>query len=170
METSNSRFAQHNILLFRSSPVSSSLAAVALAPSRALTRITTCADSLRPVPQKGDFAASVALYAESIKRNPADPRGYTNRAAALTKLMALPEALKDTEKAIEVDPDFVKGYIRKSHVLFAMKEYSKSISAIEQVRSSLVSSSRRILALRKASTRIPFSPTLFSSRVRGRLC
>lgn len=83
--------------------------------------------------QKGDFAAAVALYAESIKRNPSDARGYTNRAAALTKLMALPEALKDSDKAIEVDPDFVKGYIRKSHVLFAMKEYGKAMSAIEQV-------------------------------------
>lgn len=69
--------------------------------------------------------------------------------------MALPEALKDAEKAIEVQPEFgewrnqgkglrcciadpssitVKGYIRKSHVLFAMKEYTKALSAIEQVR------------------------------------
>jgi stress-induced-phosphoprotein 1 len=114
--------------------------------------------------QAGDFAGSVAHYTESIKRNPEDARGYTNRAAALTKLLALPEALKDAEKAIEVQPDFgqsfvlsssrrhrwgvvlyerasanedlvtVKGYIRKSHVLFAMKEYSKALSAIERVR------------------------------------
>jgi stress-induced-phosphoprotein 1 len=54
----------------------------------------------------GDFVTSVTHYSESIKRNPDDPRGYTNRAAAYTKLMALPEALKDAEKAIEVDPKF----------------------------------------------------------------
>lgn len=67
--------------------------------------------------------------------------------------MALPDALKDADKAIEVQPDFgapcvpsfpvsactdllastVKGYIRKSHVLFAMKEYGKAMTAIEQV-------------------------------------
>ncbi|KAK4701811.1 stress-induced-phosphoprotein 1, partial [Phenoliferia sp. Uapishka_3] len=82
--------------------------------------------------KSGDFATSVGHYAESIKRNPSDARGYTNRAAALTKLMALPDALKDAEKAIEVQPDFVKGYIRKSHVLFAMKEYGKAMSAIEE--------------------------------------
>ncbi|KDE03759.1 hypothetical protein MVLG_05763 [Microbotryum lychnidis-dioicae p1A1 Lamole] len=82
--------------------------------------------------KSGDYAGSVAHYTESIKRNPSDARGYTNRAAALTKLLALPEALKDAEKAIEVQPDFVKGYIRKSHVLFAMKEYSKALAAIEQ--------------------------------------
>ena len=81
--------------------------------------------------QSGDFAGSVAHYAESIKRNPADARGYTNRAAALTKLMALPEALKDADKAIAVQPEFIKGYIRKSHVLFAMKDYDKALGAIE---------------------------------------
>ncbi|GAA6003908.1 Hsp90 cochaperone STI1 [Rhodotorula paludigena] len=80
----------------------------------------------------GDFASAVGHYAESIKRNPDDARGYTNRAAAYTKLMALPEALKDADKAIEIDPAFVKGYIRKSHVLFAMKEFDKALAAIEE--------------------------------------
>ncbi|CEQ40840.1 SPOSA6832_02500 [Sporobolomyces salmonicolor] len=87
-----------------------------------------------PPSQAGDFATAVQHYTESIKRNPADARGYTNRAAAYTKLLALPEALRDADKAIEVQPDFVKGYIRKSHVLFAMKEYSKALAAIEEVR------------------------------------
>jgi stress-induced-phosphoprotein 1 len=50
----------------------------------------------------GDYAGSVKLYSEAIKRNPKDARGYTNRAAAYTKLLALAEALKDAEKAIEV--------------------------------------------------------------------
>ncbi|GAA5865033.1 hypothetical protein JCM3774_003945 [Rhodotorula dairenensis] len=79
----------------------------------------------------GDFATSVTHYAEAIKRNPSDPKGYSNRAAALTKLMALPEALKDADKAIEVDPTFVKGYIRRAGVLFAMKEFDKALAAIE---------------------------------------
>ncbi|GAA5833454.1 hypothetical protein JCM11251_003499 [Rhodosporidiobolus azoricus] len=82
--------------------------------------------------KSGDFALAVTHYTESIKRNPADARGYTNRAQAYTKLLALPEALRDAEKAIEVDPGFVKGYIRKSSVLFAMKEFDKAYTAIEQ--------------------------------------
>lgn len=59
-----------------------------------------------PPSQAGDFATAVQHYTESIKRNPADARGYTNRAAAYTKLLALPEALRDADKAIEVQPDF----------------------------------------------------------------
>lgn len=54
--------------------------------------------------KKGDYPASVTAYTESIKRNPEDPRGFTNRASAYTKLAALPEALKDCEEAIKVDP------------------------------------------------------------------
>ena len=32
----------------------------------------------------GDFPASVQAYTEAVKRNPSDPRGYTNRASALS--------------------------------------------------------------------------------------
>lgn len=148
-EDGNVEFKVRLHIPFPSSLPLSSLYVVAPMPSYYPTRQD--ADSLFLHQKKGDFAASVALYAESIKRNPSDPRGYTNRAAALTKLMALPEALKDTEKAIEVDPDFVKGYIRKSHVLFAMKEFGKSMSAIEQVRQLVLlhSPSKSTLALRE---------------------
>jgi len=83
-----------------------------------------------------DFAGSVKLYSESIKRNPDDPRGYTNRSAAYTKLLALNEALKDSESAIKVDPKFVKGYIRKSHIRFAMREYDKALEAIGEARAA----------------------------------
>lgn len=54
----------------------------------------------------GDFAGSVKSYTEAIARDPADARGYNNRAAAYQKLVAFPEALKDADKAISVDPTF----------------------------------------------------------------
>jgi stress-induced-phosphoprotein 1 len=73
------------------------------------------------------FADAVKHYTESIKRNPFDPRSYTNRATCLIKLMALPEADKDCDKAIELDPEFTKAYIRKASILFAKKDYMKCV-------------------------------------------
>ncbi|MBW0531983.1 hypothetical protein O181_071698 [Austropuccinia psidii MF-1] len=80
--------------------------------------------------KNGDFAGAVKHYSESIKRNPSDPRAYTNRAASYSKLLALPEALKDTDAAIAADPEYTKAYIRKALTLFAMKEYKKAIDAL----------------------------------------
>lgn len=61
------------------------------------------------------------------KRAPDDPRGYSNRAAALIKLMTFPGAVSDCDEAIKKDPKFVRAYLRKAQALFAMKEYNRCI-------------------------------------------
>lgn len=40
--------------------------------------------------------------------------------------------MKDAEEAIKVDSKFVKAYIRKSHVLFAMRDYTKAMEIADQ--------------------------------------
>ncbi|CAJ0640877.1 7380_t:CDS:10 [Entrophospora sp. SA101] len=75
--------------------------------------------------KKSAFADAVKEYTEAIKRNENDPRAYSNRAACYTKLMAFQEALKDCETCINLDPSFVKAYIRKAAVEFLKKEYNK---------------------------------------------
>eukprot|EP00434_Breviolum_minutum_P017948 symbB.v1.2.015829.t1/scaffold1194.1/size132594/2 len=82
---------------------------------------------------------------------------YSNRAAALTKLLAYPDALRDLDECLKLDPTFVKAYSRKgaahldsmkvtldsggilmipfkhgSLMHFFMKEYHKSLQAYEQ--------------------------------------
>ena len=64
----------------------------------------------------GDFSTAVKHYSEAIKRNPSDPKIYSNRAACYTKLMSFDLALKDCDKAIELDPKFIKAYLRKAMV------------------------------------------------------
>merc|ERR1711963_1358046 len=60
--------------------------------------------------KSGDFSSAVKKYTEAIKRNPKDPKLYSNRAACFTKLMSFDLALKDCEKCIELEPTFVKAY------------------------------------------------------------
>lgn len=80
----------------------------------------------------GKYADAVSHYTEAIKRSETDPRAYSNRAACYTKLMALPEGLKDCEKAIELDKTFVKAYIRKAAIQMLMKEYTKCIKTCDE--------------------------------------
>ena len=77
------------------------------------------------------YPEAVEQYTEALRRNPSDARVYSNRAACYTKLGALPDALKDADKAIDLDPSFVKGYTRKGAAHFLMKEYEKAMKAYE---------------------------------------
>lgn len=67
--------------------------------------------------KKGDYANAVKHYSEAIKRNPEDPKYYSNRAACYTKLAAFDLGLKDCDKCVELDPKFIKGFIRKGTIL-----------------------------------------------------
>lgn len=82
--------------------------------------------------KQADFAGAVKAYAEAIKRAPDDPRGYSNRAAALQKLMSLPEAVKDCDEAIKRDPKFMRAHIRKCQLFLAMREYNKCLDACNE--------------------------------------
>ena len=75
--------------------------------------------------KEADWPGAVEAYSEMVKRAPEDPRGYSNRAAALIKLMTFPSAVTDCDEAIKRDPKFIRGYLRKAQAYFAMKEYSK---------------------------------------------
>ncbi|TPX57936.1 hypothetical protein SpCBS45565_g06587 [Spizellomyces sp. 'palustris'] len=77
--------------------------------------------------KESNFAEAVKYYTEAIKRNDADPRNYSNRAACYVKLMAFPEAEKDCDAALQLDPNFVKAYIRKAAILHAKRDYVKAI-------------------------------------------
>jgi stress-induced-phosphoprotein 1 len=79
--------------------------------------------------KESDWPGAVAAYTEMIKRAPDDPRGYSNRAAAFTKLLEFPSALDDCDTAIKKDKTFIRAYIRKAQAYFGMREYSKCLDA-----------------------------------------
>ncbi|KAL5358899.1 hypothetical protein BJX96DRAFT_147451 [Aspergillus floccosus] len=79
--------------------------------------------------QEADWPGAVDAFTEMTKRAPQDPRGYSNRAAALIKLMAFPQAVQDCDEAIARDPKFIRAYIRKSQALLIMKEYNRALDA-----------------------------------------
>ncbi|XP_077274924.1 stress-induced phosphoprotein 1 [Temnothorax americanus] len=80
----------------------------------------------------GDYPAAIKHYSEAVRRNPDDPKYYSNRAACYTKLAAFDLGLKDCEKVVELDPKFIKGWIRKGKILQAMQQPGKALSAYQK--------------------------------------
>lgn len=80
----------------------------------------------------GDYPAAIKHYSEAIRRNPDDPKYYSNRAACYTKLAAFDLGLKDCEKVVELDPKFIKGWIRKGKILQAMQQQGKALTAYQK--------------------------------------
>ncbi|XP_071730782.1 hsp70-Hsp90 organizing protein 1-like [Rutidosis leptorrhynchoides] len=78
------------------------------------------------------YPDAIRHYTEALRRNPKDPKAYSNRAACYTKLGAMPEGLKDAEKCIEIDPKFSKGYTRKGAIQFFMKEFDKALETYQE--------------------------------------
>ncbi|XP_050538898.1 stress-induced-phosphoprotein 1 [Daktulosphaira vitifoliae] len=81
---------------------------------------------------KGQFADAVKAYSEAILRNPDEPKYYSNRAACYTKLAAFDLGLKDCDKCVQLDPKFLKGWIRKGKILQGMQQSSKALSAYQK--------------------------------------
>lgn len=79
----------------------------------------TCNTNIRMVEFfiTGDYSMAVKHYTEAIKRNPDDPKLYSNRAACYTKLAAFDLGLKDCDQCCKLDPKFIKGWIRKGKIL-----------------------------------------------------
>jgi len=79
----------------------------------------------------GDYPEALKHYTESIKRNPEDARVYSNRAGTYTKLAEFGLALKDIDSCLNLDPKFIKGYLRKGMILLTMKELSRAKEAYD---------------------------------------
>lgn len=82
--------------------------------------------------RQGKFAEALKCYSEAIKRNPSDAKVYSNRAACYTKLAAFDLGLKDCDKCLELEPTFVKGWIRKGKILQGMQQYSRASTAFQK--------------------------------------
>lgn len=82
----------------------------------------------------GNYSAAVKEYTEAIKRNDKEPKNFSNRAACYMKLMAFPEADKDCDTAINLDPNFVKAYIRKAAILFAKRDFMKCVDLCNEAK------------------------------------
>lgn len=83
----------------------------------------------------GNFTEAMKYYNEAIKRNEKDPRNFSNRAACYSKLMAFPEAIKDCDIAITLDPTFIKAYTRKANIYLMMRKHQECLDVLTEAKS-----------------------------------
>nr|TKW20061.1 hypothetical protein SEVIR_4G060500v2 [Setaria viridis] len=67
-------------------------------------------------------------YTRAMKMNPKDPRAFSNRAQCHIYLGDFPHGLEDAEKCVELDPTFLKGYLRKAKAQFLMESYENALA------------------------------------------
>ncbi|KAK4287764.1 hypothetical protein Pmani_015365 [Petrolisthes manimaculis] len=82
--------------------------------------------------RKGDYPSAIRHYSEAIRRNPDDAKIYSNRAACYTKLAEFSLGLKDCDECIRLEPNFVKGYVRKGKIHQGLKQFSKAQDAYQK--------------------------------------
>lgn len=89
--------------------------------------------------KRGEHAEACKLYTQAIdlaERDPASDRTqlhliYSNRAASELSLEKFEDALKDCEKVLEIDPKFLKGYLRKALAYKGLGQFAKALETAE---------------------------------------
>ena len=79
----------------------------------------------------GRYDESLNEFSQAIKRNPFNYKYYCDRGEAFIKVLALNEAIKDFDKSIELDQNFIRAYIRKGKCHIMKKEFPSAIEIYE---------------------------------------
>ncbi|RWS06208.1 uncharacterized protein B4U79_04176 [Dinothrombium tinctorium] len=82
---------------------------------------------------KNDYEAAISFYSKAIDLNANDFRFYCNRSLCYENMKKFENALKDAEKAIELNPYRPKPYFRKARAMLALKSYEEAEEAFKNV-------------------------------------
>merc|ERR1719420_823403 len=79
-----------------------------------------------------DYEEAEAYYTRSIHFNPTDASIWSNRALVRLKFGKAQEALKDCNKALEVNPRYMKAWHRKGKALCELNQHEEAIIAFQK--------------------------------------
>ena len=102
----------------------------------------------------GKWADAIKEYEEAVKRDPSVAAYHNNLAAALAKLMEFPSAKAACEKALSIDPNYVKAWCKKGDIEFFMKEYHRAMESYQKGLSLDQTDRACMDGLRKVSMKI----------------
>jgi stress-induced-phosphoprotein 1 len=79
--------------------------------------------------REGKWPDAIKEYEEATKRDPENPIYRNNLASALVKIMDFNGAKSQVDKALDLDPNYVKAWAKKGDIEFFMKEYHKAMDS-----------------------------------------
>ena len=79
----------------------------------------------------GRYVEAIIEYSDAIASQSSNPILYANRSLAFLKLSQYFFAIKDAEKAIQLVPDWSKGYYRKGQAEYGAESYHLAVSTFK---------------------------------------
>lgn len=79
-----------------------------------------------------NWAKAVEAYEEAVKRAPKNAAIRNNLSAVLCKIMDFSGAKREIEKALELDPKYVKAWARKGDIEFMVKDFHKAMESYKK--------------------------------------
>ncbi|KAI9143471.1 Metallo-dependent phosphatase-like protein [Paraphysoderma sedebokerense] len=79
------------------------------------------------------FEDAICKYDEAVAINPNNPAYYSNRAFAYIKTEGFGFAVRDAEKAIALDPTFIKAYYRRASANMALMKFKEALKDFKAV-------------------------------------
>jgi len=79
-----------------------------------------------------EWSEAVPAYEEAVKRAPKNATIRNNLAAALCKVMDFNGAKREIEKALDIDPAYVKAWARKADIEVLLKENHKAMESYKK--------------------------------------
>ncbi|KAM6441148.1 tetratricopeptide repeat protein 31 isoform 3-T3 [Liasis olivaceus] len=91
------------------------------------------ADCGNETAKQGRYHEAVLLFTEAIKLNPREYRFFGNRSFCHEKLQRHPEALRDAQHALSLQPGWPKGLFRQGKALMGLKRYTDAARTFQEL-------------------------------------
>ncbi|KAF7792475.1 hypothetical protein EIP86_003514 [Pleurotus ostreatoroseus] len=102
-----------------------------------------------------NYDAAIDAYTQAVALDPTNAVYYSNRAAAYSSKGEHASAVADAEKALEVDPSFVRAYHRLGHARYCLNDYKGAADAFRNGLALDASNANLQQGLKMAEARIP---------------
>eukprot|EP01080_Neovahlkampfia_damariscottae_P009511 gene9511-1718_t len=79
----------------------------------------------------GNIELALSYYSSGIEKSPDNHELYSNRSLIFFKLQNFEKSLKDAETAINLSPNWFKGYFRKANSLIELKRFCEASETVD---------------------------------------